>query len=206
MKAEGRRQKAKGKIQNWVVAVFLLSGVGCGYQFSGKGEAFPKDVHNIFVESFVNKTREVGIDREITSALRSELRHRGQLRVVDRLEDADAILSGVVRSFDTRMVAVNHLSEAIQFEMALVLDMSLRRRSPDEILWRTQQARFSELFSGSRGATVTTSSDFKSRTLNAGDVPQFTDVQLTETLKQESRDRLVEEAARELHARFLEMF
>ena len=215
MKAKGRGQRGvsgiqnpKSKIQNRVavLGLFLLLGVGCGYRFSGKGEGFPKDVHNVFVESLVNRTREVGIEREITAALRSELHQKGQLRVVDRLEQADAILTGVVRSFDSRVVGVNRNDEAIQFEMTLVLDMSFRRRSPDELLWRTQAARFSELHSGSRGAVVTTSSDFKSRTLNAADVAQFTDIQLTETFKQETRDRLVERAARELHQRLLELF
>ena len=61
MKAEGERMKAeskipnpKSKIQNWVVAVSLLWGVGCGYQFAGKGEGFPKDVKTVFVETLVN--------------------------------------------------------------------------------------------------------------------------------------------------------
>lgn len=209
MKPEGKTQKAKGKIQNRFTPIglsLLLLGMGCGYGFGGKGAEFPKDVRTVFVESFVNRTREVGIDREVTSALKSELHQKEQLRVVDRLEEADAILSGVVRSFDSRVVGVNRRDEAIQLEMVLVLDMSLRRRSPDELLWRTQGVRFSELYSGSRGAVVTTSSDFKSQPLNPADVRQFTDVQLTETLKQETRDRLAERAAREMHLRLLEMF
>ncbi len=204
-----RLKKAKGKRQNWLAspALFLLLIVwGCGYQFAGKGEGFPKDVHSVFVEPFVNRTREVGLEREVTTALKSELRQKGQLRVVDRLEDADAVLSGVARLFDSRVVGTNRHDEALQYEMVLVLDMSLRRRSPDELLWRTQGARFSELYAGSRGAVVTTSSDFRSQTLNPVDVRQFTDIQLTETLKQEARGRLVEGAAHELHSRLLEMF
>jgi len=90
--------------------------------------------------------------------------------------------------------------------MVLVIDMSLRRRVPDELLWRTQGARLSELHSGSRGAVVTSSSDFKTGTLNPGDVRQFTDIQLTETLRQEARERLAEKFARELHQRLMEMF
>ena len=94
-----RLKKAKGKRQNWLAspALFLLLIVwGCGYQFAGKGEGFPKDVHSVFVEPFVNRTREVGLEREVTTALKSELRQKGQLRVVDRLEDADAVLSGEI--------------------------------------------------------------------------------------------------------------
>jgi hypothetical protein len=186
--------------------LFFLFGIGCGYQFSGKGPAFPEDVRTVFVEPFINKTREVGIEFEITSALRSELYRRDQLQVVDRPEAADAVLSGVVRSVVARVVAVNRKDEVLQYELALVADVSFRRRNPDEILWRTQGSTFTELFSGSRGAVVTTSSDFQTRHLNASDVRQFTDIQLTESLNQEARERLVERFVRELHQRVMDMF
>lgn len=202
-------QNPKSKIQNWIssAGIFLvLVTVGCGYQFSGKGEGFPKEIQTVFVESFVNRSRDVGIEGEIATALRSELRQRGQLRVVDRLEQADAILSGVVRSFDSRVLSVNREDEALQFEMTLVVDMSLRRRAPDGLLWRAQGARFTEVHSGSRGAVVTSSSAFKTGTLNPGDVRRFTDIQLTESLRGEAKERLVERFARELHQRLMEMF
>ena len=141
MKAEFKIQNSKFKIDNLVAALLLLLGSGCGYQFAGKGEGFPKDVKTVFVETLVNRSREVGIESELSSALRSELRQRGQLQVVDSPERADAVLTGVVRSFDSRVVAVNREDEVLQFEMALVVDMNLRRRSPDELLWRTQGAR-----------------------------------------------------------------
>jgi outer membrane lipopolysaccharide assembly protein LptE/RlpB len=213
MKAEGERQKAKAKVKNsklkinnLVVVFVLLLGGGCGYQFSGRGEAFPTDVRTVFVETLVNRSREVGIESELSSALRSELRQRGQLQVVDSLERADAVLSGVVRSFDSRVVAVNREDEVLQFEMVLIVDMNLRRRSPDELLWRTQGARLTELHSGSRAAVVTSSSGFKSGTLNPGDVRRLTDIQLIETLKQDAREQLVERFSRELHQRLMELF
>lgn len=216
MKAKGKRPKAdcelriaKFEFRNCAAVfgvVLALVGVGCGYQFSGKGAEFPQDVKTVFIETFVNRSLAVGVQSDITTALKSEFRQRGELRVVDSLEQADAILSGVVRSLDSRVVAVNREDEVLQFEMVLVADMSLRRRSPDEILWRTQGARLAELHSGSRGAVVTSSSSFKTGTLNPGDVRQFTDIQLTETLKQEAKERLLEKFARELHQRLMEMF
>ena len=202
-------QNAKCKMQSWGASfglVLLLAGMGCGYGFSAKGEAFPKDVQKVFVEGLVNRTREVGVEGDVTAALKNELRQKGQLRLVTQLDQADAIISGVVRSYDSRTVGVNRNDEALQYELTMVLDMTLRRRAPDEVLWRTQGIRFAEVYSGSRGAVVTTSSEFKSRPLNAADVPRFTDVQLTETLKREAHDRLMGEAARDMLQRMLEMF
>jgi len=200
----------RSKIQNWMGGLLaLLVGLvvgGCGYGFSAKGEAFPKDVQKVFVETLVNRTREVGVEGDVTAALKNELRQKGQLKVVTQLDQADAIISGVVRNYDSRMVGTNRNDEALQYELTMILDMTLRRRSPDEVLWRTQGIRFAEIYSSSRGAVVTTSSEFKSRPLNAADVPRFTDVQLTETLKQDARERLMEQAARDMIQRMLELF
>jgi hypothetical protein len=209
MTGQGKMQNEKCKMRNWAASfglLLLLVGMGCGYGFSAKGEAFPKDVQKVFVESLVNRTREVGVEGDVTAALKNELRQKGQLRLVTQLDQADAIVSGVVRSYDSRIVGTNRHDEALQYELTMVLDMTLRRRAPDEVLWRTQGIRFAEVYSGSRGAVVTTSSEFKSRPLNAADVPRFTDVQLTETLKREAHDRLMERAARDMLQRLLEMF
>ena len=209
MRGKGKVQNAKCKIKRWGLSLgmlLLLAGAGCGYGFSAKGEAFPKDVQKVFVETLVNRTREVGIEGDMTNALMREIRQKGQLRVVTQLDQADAIISGVVRNYDSRAVGTNRNDEALQYELTMILDMTLRRRAPDEVLWRTQGIRFAEIYSGSRGAVVTTSSEFKSRSLNAADVPRFTDVQITETLRQEARGRLMERASQDILQRMLEMF
>ncbi len=188
--------------------VLALVVMGCGYQFSGSGGGVPEDIQAVWFSPFVNatKTKDVGIDREITSALKTEFRQKGGVRVADQLEDSDAILSGVVRSLETRVVSVNKNDEVLQYEVTLVVDLSLRRRSPDELLWRTEGIRLVETYSGSRGAVVTTSSKFKRGALNASDVPQFIDIQLTETLGGKARGELVEDMARQLHRMINEMF
>ncbi|MEE9548767.1 MAG: LptE family protein [Candidatus Binatia bacterium] len=191
-----------------IVVLLTIIGMGCGYQFSGSGGGVPKDIQAVWISPFVNvtKTKDVGIDREITSALKTEFRQKGGFRVADQLDDSDAILSGVVRSLETRVVSVNKNDEVLQYEVILVVDLSFRRRSPDELLWRTEGIRLVETYSGSRGAVVTTSSKFKRGTLNASDVPQFIDIQLTETLGGKARGELVEDMARQLHRMINERF
>lgn len=183
----------------------LLAWSGCGYRFSTGGN-LPKDVRSIYLAPLVNRSRDVGIDKEMVSALRGEFRRRGLLRVVQQLEEADAVLSGVIRSLDTRVVAVNKEDEALQFETMLVVDMTLRRRSPDEVLWRARGSRLIGRHSGSRGAVVTTSSAFKVGTLNQEDLTAFTDIQLTETLRRQTRTRLIDQFSREIHQLIMERF
>lgn len=183
-----------------------LSLVGCGYQFAGRSDSFPKDIRSVYVESFLNRTRDVGLGAEITTALRSELYRRGELQLVDQPDRADGILSGTVRSFDTLTASVNQDAEVLQFETTLIVDTTFRRREPSEILWRGQGIRLTEISAGQRAAVVTTSSKFQNQTLNTTNVRNLTDIQLTETESRRMREELMERFARELHQRLMEMF
>jgi len=184
----------------------LVGNFGCGYQFAGDSAILFKDVRTIYVEPFLNRSREVGIDREMTSALRSEFYRRGHLQLADRADQADAILSGVIRTLDSHVASVNRKDEVLQYESVLTLDVILRRRDPDEIIYRGQGTRLTQLYSGSRAAIVTTSSEFQTGTLNAADVRNLTDIQVTETQGAGARDRLLARFAQELHQKLMESF
>ncbi len=186
--------------------ISALAVSGCGYQFVGNSSLLPKDAKTIYVEPFVNRSRDVGMEKELTTALRGEFYRRSHLKVVDQLDQADVIVSGVVRSWDNTVASVNRKDEVLQYESVLNLDVTLRRREPEEILWRGQGVRLSDVHGGSRAAVVTTSSEFRAGTLNASDVRRMTDIQLTEFERKDMRDRLMERFAKELHQRIMEMF
>jgi len=142
----------------------------------------------------------------MTTALRGEFYRRGQLRVVDQIEQADAILTGIVQSLESHSASVNRFAEVLQYESVMVVDVTLRRREPDEVIWQGQGIRLNQFYNGSRGAVVTTSSAFQTGTLNSSDIRQFTDIQLTETENRQVRSRLIEQFATELRQRLMEMF
>lgn len=192
----------------WLFAMMTVAPLGgCGYQFVGESSLLPKEARTIYVEPFVNRSRDVGLDKELTTALRGEFYRRGQLKIVESAEQADLILSGVIRSLDSTVASVNRDDEVLQYESLLIMDVTLRRREPNEILWRGQGVRLNQVYAGSRAAVVTTSSAFQSTgTLNSTDVSRLTDIQLTELDRRAIRDRLMEQFARELHQRVTEMF
>jgi outer membrane lipopolysaccharide assembly protein LptE/RlpB len=192
-----------GKIALMVLCVALA---GCGYEFGGGAALLPKDAETIYVETFINRTREVGIDRELTTAVRGELYRKGRLRVVDQADQADVILSGVVRSLDSQTLSINRFDEVLQMESHMVVDLNLRRREPNEILWRGPGIKLSQVYAASRAAVVTTSSEFRTGTLNESDVRRMTDIQLTESQQSAARERLMGNFAQELHQRLMEMF
>ena len=192
----------------WLFAMMTVAPLGgCGYQFVGESSLLPKEARTIYVEPFVNRSRDVGLDKELTTALRGEFYRRGQLKIAESAEQADLILSGVIRSFaDSTVASVNQDDEVLQYESLLIMDVTLRRREPNEILWRGQGVRLNQVYAGSRAAVVTTSSAFRTGTFNSTDVSQLTDIQQTEVDRRATRDRLMEQFARELHQRVTEMF
>jgi hypothetical protein len=179
---------------------------GCGYQFVGESSLLPKDARSIYVEPFINRSRDVGLDKELTTAMRGEFYRRGELRVVDTPEQADIILAGTIRSLDSTVATVNREDEVLQYEAVMILDVTVRRREPDQILWRGQAVRLTQIYGGSRAAVVTTSSEFRTGTLNVTDVQRMTDIQLTESERRAVRAQLMEQFARELRQRIVEMF
>lgn len=179
---------------------------GCGYQFVGESSLLPANARTIYVEPFINRSRDVGIERELTTATRGEFYRRGELRVVDSIDQADLILSGVIRSLDSTVATVNREDEVLQYDAVMILDITLRRREPDEILWRGQGVRLNQVYGGSRAAVVTTSSEFRTGTLNVSDVRRMTDIQLTDSERRAVRAQLMEQFARELRQRIFEMF
>jgi Lipopolysaccharide-assembly len=189
-----------------LAGAIMMSLGGCGYEWVGQSSLLPKDAQTVYVEPFINRSRDVGMEKELTSALRSEFYRRGRLRVVDAADQADIIVSGVVRSLETSVASVNRYDEVLQYQAILTLDATLRRREPNEILWRGQSLRLSELQPGSRAAVVTTSSEFRTGTLNTNNVRAMTDIQLTEHEKQDARTRLMDNFAKGLHQRIMEMY
>src|SRR5918994_4440023 len=140
-----------------------VSIAGCGYSFAERSDAFPNDIRTVYIEPFINQTRTVGLEKELTSALRSEFYRRGQLRVVDSVDQADGIVAGVVRSFDSHVASANRKDEVLQYETAMIVDASLRRREPNEIIWRSQGTRLTNLHGGFPAGGVSTALGIKKR-------------------------------------------
>jgi Lipopolysaccharide-assembly len=186
-------------VLRWLGFLTVSLACGCGYQFVGESSLLPKDARTIYVEPFINRSRDVGIEKELTTATRGEFYRRGELRVVDNINEADVILSGVIRSLDSTVATVNREDEVLQYDAVMILDVTVRRREPDEILWRGQGVRLNQVYGGSRAAVVT-------GTLNVSDVRRMTDIQLTESEHRTVRAQLMEQFARELRQRIVEMF
>ena len=196
--------------QGWIGMLLIVAGwglpSGCGYRFTADTSPLPKSARTIYIEAFVNRSRDIGLEKELASAMRSEFYRRGPLRVVERSDAADVIVSGVIRPLEDTVASVNSFDEVLQYTAAMTVDMTLRQRETNAILWQGGGIRLNEFYAGSRAAVVSSSSEFRTGTLNTSDVRRLTDIQLTETERKDTRNQLMERFAKELYQRVMEMF
>jgi outer membrane lipopolysaccharide assembly protein LptE/RlpB len=119
-----------------ILGVLLLIGLllpACGYRFSGGG-SLPGGAETISVLMLENRTAEIGIQTQLTGDISYEVTRRDSTRIA-RPGNADAVLSGVVRTIQDTDIAHTGTSTASQRRVTLTVDMQLKR--PDgTVLWR----------------------------------------------------------------------
>ncbi len=185
-------------------AAFLAG--ACGYRFVDSGEGLPDDVRTVYIERFLNRTRAVGLEHGVGLALRRELAGAERPRVVDRFDEADAVLSGVIRHYGTRNVAVDGADRVLRAEARLDAEVILRRRRSREVLWPRQVVRLREVYAGARGAMVPGSGEFLRDALDPGDVARLSDAVIAESSRMAARERLLRRLARVIRQRMAEGF
>jgi hypothetical protein len=174
-----------------VVALGLL--VGCGYRFAGTGNRLPPEIHTISFSPIQNTTREVGIEKQL-------------LEEIANAGSGDAVLTGMVRDYASRPIAFSARDEALQYQAIISVDLQLRRRDNGKLLWKSVDQRATQDYSAVPGVVVTSSSQFQQSALNAKDIPQFTDIQLSESQRRQANEALVESLARDIYNQMMEDF
>ncbi len=182
-----------------------LCAAACGYNFAGTGNRLPADVHTISLGPLQNATREIGLEKQLLESLEDEVTSRARLKVAPSGQ-GDVILSGVVRDYVSRPSSFSSRDEALEYQAIVAVDLELRRRDNGKLLWKTVGLREVQTYSAVPGVVVTSSSQFQRSTLNAQNVTQFTDIQLSEGQRREANERMIETLARDVYNQMMEDF
>lgn len=174
---------------------FLSS--GCGYHLAGAGN-LPQGISRVSFADFDNETLEVGAEKEFQWALEREFRNRGGVAVV---EDGEGIVAVVLRRLDLRPLSVDRRDQVLEYEVAVVFDVSLTRRDSGEVVWQANNLRVTSDYSAIPQVVVTTSPEFQRGTLNPEDLRGLTDIQFSETQHRAAVAQLFAAAAREVYSR-----
>jgi len=113
----------------------MLSGA-CGYRFAEQ-EGFPGDTHRLFVKVLQNRTQETGVENIVTAALLSELTLRKTDKLVESMDNADVVLSGVIEEVTIGTIASKKKDTAS--ERRVIVTMSVKLAKQDgEVVWQTK--------------------------------------------------------------------
>ena len=188
------------------VLILLLALAGCGYHLVGDTSGLPADVHSVSVGTITNKSHEYGLERTLAFALEREIHVRQQYRLTQGA--ADAVLHGTIREVHTRPLAYDANDRAEQYELTLILDLTLTRQSDGRTLWHVSNLRETDQYSANAQVAVTSSSEFQRGTLDAADVrnPQFRSVQFAETERSRALTLLLRHAVRDIYNQMVENF
>jgi hypothetical protein len=188
-----------------LLGLALMCLTGCGYQFAAGGRTFDATVKTLGVRTFANETREIGVEKRLTMAIEREFVIRGPLKVTSA-DEGDLVLTGTVKSAEDRPVAFNRDDEVLIYQTVLALDLELRRRDNGKLVWRVHGLRVADDYESVASVIVTTSSDFRKGTLNPEDLGGLTDIQLAETRRRQTLERMIGNLARDVYDQIMEDF
>ncbi len=173
----------------WKSPVLLVLGLsitlvlsGCGYHLRGFADTLPPDIETIALIPFENETYETDLETFLSQSLAEEFSKARRLKVVPE-EEADVVLTGVIKSYTNRPVSFAASDVAREYRTEVAVDVTLKRRPGGEVIWKGKGLR-----------------EVKDYTAD----PE--DVDLTETNEREARRQVAEELAELIYDRVFEGF
>jgi len=115
---------------------------GCGYQFQGRGTNLPPEIRSVAVPIFANRTFHTGIESEVTRALAEKFISARRLNVVEQ-NSADALLTGIVKSFVTTSVAVTGDTQITTgYRATLTVEITFKRQKDGRVLFKGEMSEW----------------------------------------------------------------
>jgi hypothetical protein len=190
------------------IAVLLSAtlAAACGYRLAGTTVRPPSGIRSLSVGAFENRSREFGLDKTLAFAFEREFLRRGLLRVEEKPDAGEAVLTGTIRTFTARPVAFDEEDEALQYEAELVVDLVLRRQSDQAVLWQASGLTEIEAYDVAARIVVPSTAAFQRGTTDVEDLRRLTDIQLAEVEKRHAIERLVAAIVHDAHDRIVEDF
>ena len=125
----------KSKFCRIVILIALLCGA-CGYRFEGQG-GFPGNTDRLFVSVLENRTQETGVETIVTAALLSELTLRKTDHLAGGIDNADAVLSGVVEEVAIRTISTRTRDTAGERRVTVSVALQLTKQGGN-VVWATR--------------------------------------------------------------------
>ncbi len=118
---------------HWLVWLLWIPLLSCGYQFVGGG-TLPAGIDAVYIDMFENRTTETGLEIVITNSFIDEITRNNKNAYTSRRDQADAVLTGVVRNMRVNNISRKGSQTAVQRRVILAVDVTLT--DPDgAVIW-----------------------------------------------------------------------
>jgi outer membrane lipopolysaccharide assembly protein LptE/RlpB len=181
-----------------LLAFFLMS---CGYQFQGSGSILPPDVKTVAIPLVQNDTTDSTLTLTLTEALRSRFDRYGVVTVVERADDADAVLSTRIVKVSTDVQGVTSATD-IELESSVTMDISAElKRQSGQVLWRNPNLRVTKSYASVSDTVVTSSSSFAQSGISSGSLSTLGSREVSRGQQQEALEELIDDVAQTIYFR-----
>jgi hypothetical protein len=122
-----------------VVLLLVVSLWGCGYRPLGAAPPEGQVRPTMAIPLFANRSTEVGLETIFATALINAFAQTQAVKVVPGDREAELVLEGKVRSLANTSVAFDSITQSSVRRVSLTIDMTLRRKKGDKVLWKETQ-------------------------------------------------------------------
>ncbi len=131
----------------WLLLVFCLPAIGCGYHTANKVTTIPENVRTIAVPAFVNQTHTYRIEQMLTAAVVREMVLRTHYHIINQTDaDADATLKGTVLStYTTPMTYDSQTGHAASVLVVISMSVTLKDKQ-GKVLYQNPSYLFREQY------------------------------------------------------------
>jgi hypothetical protein len=130
------------RLSVFLLALLFVSGFAECYKPVTKNQ-LPARIKTVAVPAFQNNALRYKIESRFTEAVVNELIHRGRgLRVQGQREGADAVIEGVIKSFNYSGVLLDDKGRARIFEVTVEAAVTVRDQTENRVLYDNQNFVF----------------------------------------------------------------
>lgn len=132
-----KRKKGQNLIKSVFICFLFALIIACGYTFAPQGEYINKKIVNIYVGQFDNKTAQAEIENYVRSAFIDQFIQASRFKIVDSVEQADAVVKGNVLTLTTAPLSYRSSTLAAEERATMTMELTFREKESGKEIWKS---------------------------------------------------------------------
>jgi hypothetical protein len=120
------------------ISIFFMLLIACGYAFAPQGDYIDKQIKNIYVEQFGNKTSQADMENYIRAAFIDQFIQTRRFKIVENAELADATIKGSILNLNVAPLSYRSSTLAAEERATITLELTFREKESGKDIWKSQ--------------------------------------------------------------------